>query len=246
MNLPTPYYDRDGIAIYNCDNRLILPQLKADLLLTDPPYGIGAARASFIGGRKTASTKGITRGKIIQPRRYGDDSWDDATPSQWIFDLMRENTQYQIIWGANYFDLPPSRCFLVWDKQNGTNDFADCELAWTNLDKAVRLIQHKWNGFIQQAGHREERCHPTQKPLRVAEWCIEQTPKTVQSILDPYCGSGTFLVAAKKHGKTAIGIEQSEEYCRIAVERIEKTQRLLFEAPITHHEVIPTEHFSLL
>lgn len=243
MNLPEPYYDKDGITLYCCDNRLILPALKADLLLTDPPYGIGASRAKGFGHGRKNTLSGFLKGKApVQARDYGDSDWDDAPPSQWIIDLMRENTKHQIIWGGNYFDLPPSRCYLVWNKLNGTNHFADCELAWTNFDKAVRMIDHKWNGFIQQAGHKEHRWHPTQKPLRVAEWCISHAPESVETILDPYSGSGTFLVAAKRAGKKAVGIELSKDYCKVTVDRLEQTPLPLFtETPAEECPALDTD-----
>jgi DNA modification methylase len=99
---------------------------------------------------------------------------------------------------------------------NGSNDFADCELAWTNLPQAVRLKNHQWNGMIRVG--KENRFHPTQKPRDVMRWCIEFT--TGIAILDPFMGSGTTLVAAKALGRNAIGIEIEEEYCKIAVDRL--------------------------
>jgi DNA modification methylase len=107
---------------------------------------------------------------------------------------------------------------LVWDKLNGENDFADCELAWTNLPKAVRRIQHLWNGMIRK--DHEPRFHPTQKPLRVVTWALAQAPDDCRLICDPYMGSGTVLRAAKELGRRAIGVEREEAHCHTAKLRL--------------------------
>ena len=206
--VPQPFYDVDGITIYCGDNRQILPMLDdADLLCTDPPYGIGADNRKRI----------LSRGKLAAPKDYGESNWDSQPPDEWLMHLCRAKTRNQIIWGGNYFGLPASSCWLVWDKLNGENDFADCELAWTNLPKAVRRIVHLWNGMLRKDG--EERYHPTQKPLDVMSWCLRQVPDA-KTVLDPWMGSGTTLVAAKLMGLRAIGIEANETYCKTAVARL--------------------------
>lgn len=207
-----PYYEADGITIYHGDNRDVLPQLgKFDLLLTDPPYGIGADNRKRI----------LSRSNAASAKDYGESDWDNEPPSKETLDRAISLAKYQIIWGGNYFHVPPSKCWLVWDKQN-TGDFADCELAWTNLDKAVRIIRHLWNGMIRKG--QEERFHPTQKPLDVMSWCLGHVPEA-QTVLDPFMGSGTTLVAAKQRGLKAVGIEIEEEYCEMAVKRL--AQRVL-------------------
>lgn len=124
----------------------------------------------------------------------------------------------------NYYDLPPTSCWLVWDKLNGNSDFADCELAWTNLPKAVRRIRFLWNGCMRR--ERDiDREHPTQKPVDVMKWCIEHLPTPNTTILDPFMGSGTTLVAAQKLGRTGIGIEREPKYFDIACRRIEQAMR---------------------
>ena len=222
MTLPKPYYhdERAGITIYNADCREILPFLpKVDLVLTDPPYGIGA-------DRNLRANK--QHGKAVAPSKdYGIGNWDTQAPPRWLFDMVTDFSQWQIFWGGNYFGLPPSKCWLVWDKDNGDNGYADCELAWTNLDKAVRKIKHRWMGMLQEdMKNKEERYHPTQKPLPVMAWAIEQAPAECQTILDPFMGSGTTLRAAKDLGRKAIGIEIEEKYCEIAVKRL--AQEVLF------------------
>ena len=209
-----PYYEdaAAGIVIYHGDCREILPMLEpVDLVLTDPPYGIGEARG-----------KNKSRGQLAKPKDYGVAAWDDAPPARWMFDWLMEISQHQIIFGGNFFGLPASSCWLVWDKDN-SGDFADCELAWTNLKKAVRKLQWRWNGMLQEnMGKKEFREHPTQKPLEVMKWAIEQAPSDCQTILDPFMGSGTTLRAAKDLGRKCIGIEIEEKYCEIAVRRLQQ------------------------
>jgi len=148
---------------------------------------------------------------------YGCSEWDSQPPSADDIEHLRRISRWQMIWGGNYFHLPPSSCWLVWDKVNGANDFADCELAWTNLEKAVRKYEYQWHGMLRQ--NPEKRFHPTQKPLALMQWCLTHTPKA-QSLLDPYMGSGTALVAAKLAGMTAVGCDREERYCAIAAERL--------------------------
>lgn len=213
----------EGVELWCGDMLDILPTLgEFDACVTDPPYGIGE------NDRKVAS-----RGKLATPKDYGAFDWDSAPASAACVDAMRACSRHQIIFGGNYFDLPPSSCWLVWDKQNGDNDFADCELAWTNLRKAVRRIYWRWNGMIRK-GH-EDREHPTQKPLGVMLWCIDQLPADVGTILDPFMGSGTTGVAAIKRGKAFYGIEREPKYFDIACRRISealKAPDMFVQAPV--------------
>lgn len=204
----TPYYEADGIAIYCGDCAEIAPTLgRFDLLCTDPPYGIGEA------GNDNAS-----RSKLAKSRDYGSATWDDAPPSEALLADIRSRSQWQCIFGGNYFALPPSSCWLIWDKENGANDFADAELAWTNYERAVRIKRHQWHGMLRVG--KEPRFHPTQKPLAVMSWAISLCPERPTSILDPFMGSGTTLVAAKNLGIRAVGIEREVKYCEIAVRRL--------------------------
>jgi DNA modification methylase len=134
---------------------------------------------------------------------------------------MRAKATHQIIFGGNYLELPPATCWLVWGKDNGENDFADCELAWTNLPRAVRRKRHRWAGMLQEdMAHKEPRVHPTQKPLAVMAWALSLAPADAVTVLDPFMGSGTTLVAARNAGKQAIGIEREERFCEEAVRRL--------------------------
>lgn len=208
-----------GAATLYCgDCREILPTLgTVDAIVTDPPYGIGEAAG-----------KNKSRGNLGIAKDYGNDNWDKEPPDDSVFDLIRMKSRNQIIFGGNYFQLPPSSCWLVWDKDNGGSDFADAELAWTNLNKAVRLKKWRWNGMLQEnMKDKEIREHPTQKPVPIMKWCISHLPikDGLMRICDPYMGSGTTGIAAVQMGFSFIGIEQLEKYFDIACRRIEQAQK---------------------
>lgn len=187
----------------------VLPLInQVDAVITDPPYGINE------NSKKVAS-----RGNMAAPKDYGHFDWDKSPPKDELIELIRQKAKYQAFFGGNYFSLPPTSCWLVWDKLNGDNDFADCELAWTNWPKAVRRLQWRWNGMIRQGN--EERYHPTQKPLEVMKWVIDLCPKA-DTIFDPFMGSGTTGVAAIQMGRKFIGIEREPKYFDIACKRIEQ------------------------
>lgn len=195
-------------TLYLGDCRDILPTLsRVDLVCTDPPYGIGEAAG-----------KAKTRGKLAAAIDYGNDDWDNAPIPPEVMAMVRDAGRWQVIFGGNYYDCPAAKCWLVWDKVNGANDFADCELAWTNLPKAVRLIRYMWNGMLREPGA-QRGDHPTQKPLEVMRWAISHAP-TSETILDPFMGSGTTGVAAVQAGKAFIGIEREERYFEAACRRI--------------------------
>jgi DNA modification methylase len=201
-------------TLYLGDCLEILPTLdKVDAVITDPPYGIKEARG-----------KNKSRGLLAVSKDYGYSEWDDKPCSDEQIKAMMRASEIQVIFGGNYFNLPPSSCWLVWDKQNGNTDFADCELAWTNMDKAVRKIEWMWHGMLRK-GKDTERFHPTQKPIEVMEWCVQQCKNIPQTILDPFMGSGTTGVACMNLGRKFIGIEIEPKYFDIACERIEQSQK---------------------
>src|SRR5687767_10479653 len=171
-------------TLYLGDCREILPTLgRVDAIVTDPPYGIGESAAKVRSrGRSSARVKRVT---ITD---YGDFDWDREPAPDWLIGQLRAMSNWQIIFGGNFFDLPPSSCWLVWDKKN-SGDFADCELAWTNMPKAVRRIEWLWNGCIRKGSDVRE--HPTQKPLGVMAWALDQLPGDVATVCDPFMGSGT-------------------------------------------------------
>ena len=216
-----PYYEAGGMTIYHGDCRDVLPTLDVvDLVLTDPPYGIGEAA----GKNKSRSKPFGGTGKTIFATNYGTETWDDAAIADDLIAAVIAAGRYAAIFGGNYYALPAASCFLVWDKVNYSSDFADVEIAWTNYGTAARLKAHQWNGMIRVG--RETRYHPTQKPRDVMRWAIELCPKMPTSILDPFMGSGTTLRAAKDLGVKAIGIEIEEKYCEIAANRL--AQEVLF------------------
>lgn len=187
-----------------------------DLLLTDPPYGIGADKGQQ--GRANRQD-----GKALAPsREYLKSDWD-IRPAQEAIALARRLARWHVIFGGNFYDLPPARCWLVWDKDNGTNDYADCEIAWTNLAKPIRKLSYRWHGMLTEPGcPKEYRDHPTQKPEPVMRWALMQAPQDVRTVLDPFMGSGTTLVACKRLGRACVGIERDERYCEIAATRLQQ------------------------
>lgn len=206
-----PYYQDSAVTIYHGDCRQIVPVLgKFDLLLTDPPYGIDAGNRKRIASRANAAAA----------RDYGDNEWDLKPAESSLIDELVAKAEHSIIWGGNYFRVAPSAGWLVWDKQN-TGDFADGELAWTNLDMAVRIFRLMWNGMLRAGESRGvPRVHPTQKPVELMRWCLQFVPES-RTILDPFMGSGTTLRASKDLNKLhCIGIELEERYCEIAAKRM--------------------------
>lgn len=183
-----------------------------DLVITDPPYGIGIAKAGKVGG-------GSVRGKT---KKFKPSSWDEFTPSQAYFDEIRRVSTNQIIFGGNYFanKLSNSRCWLVWFKRDGlpTRTFADAELAWTSFDSNTRVFSLRWDGFIRDSKN-DRFNHPTQKPTELLKWCIAQFKLEGQTILDPFMGTGSTLIAAQEMGCDCTGIEINQEYIDIASNR---------------------------
>jgi DNA modification methylase len=201
-------------TLYCADCREVLPTLgKVDAVVTDPPYGIGEAAG-----------KNASRSNLAAAKDYGVEVWDDRPVDDATMALVRASGRHAIIFGGNYYDAPASSCWLVWDKVNGENDFADCELAWTNLPKAVRRIRYMWNGMLR-ANKEPRGDHPTQKPVGVMEWAIGHLPETAYTILDPFMGSGTTGVACAKLGRKFIGIEREPHYFDIACRRIADAYR---------------------
>lgn len=181
-------------VLYHADCREVLSEIgRVDAVVTDPPYGIGESAAK--------NRTRINVSKRIAPTDYGDDAWDAEPCPVEMLDWMLRASRWQIIFGGNYFPLPPTSCWLIWDKEN-TGDFADAEMAWTNLPKATRLIRWMWNGMLRKGG--EERFHLTQKPLGVMAWALTHLPAQAQLICDPFMGSGTTGVAVVQGGGAAL------------------------------------------
>lgn len=190
----------------------LLDGAKIDLVFTDPPYGI-----SIVGSNGHVGGGGLAKVNTYAPIA-GDDTIDVAIEAIHIIKTL--GAKVEIIWGGNYYanHLNNSSCWIVWDKQN-TGNFADCELAWTNQDTAVRMFSHMWNGMIKASEHGQKRVHPTQKPVALAEWCIENYGKDCETILDLFGGSGFTLIASEKKDKSSFTMELSPHYCDVIINR---------------------------
>lgn len=195
-----------------------LPDKSVDLVLTDPPYGIGISGP--VGG-------GSVRGKVKDCKKS---DWDNAIPSKEYFEQIFRVSKNQIIWGGNYFieNLKNSRCFLVWYKRDGlpVRTFADAELAWTSFDKNAKVYNIRWDGFIRDSKEPKE-LHPTQKPLKLFEMCIEDFTEENDLVLDCFSGSGTTAVACHNLKRRFICIEKDKDYYEASVKRLEEEQKQL-------------------
>jgi site-specific DNA-methyltransferase (adenine-specific) len=215
-----PYYKNELTTIYNGDCLEVMKQYDDnhfDLCLTDPPYGVGIG--AKVGGEKLAAVTD-----------YGDfNDWDNFIPSKEHFDELIRISKHQIIFGGNYFieNLTNSSCWLVWDKDN-TGNFADCELAWTNFNTAVRKYKFTWNGMIQEDMHmKEKRYHPTQKPIELFVDILKDYTKENDKVIDCFGGSGTTSIACEKLGLQNVIIEKKPQYCEIIKDRLSKLQMRL-------------------
>ena len=176
-----------------------IPDKSVDAVITDPPYGIGIASNPF-------------------RQKFEKQAWDNAPASQKMIDEIQRVSRYQIIWGGNYFDLRPSKGFIVWDKCQPVNFSSSmCEQAWTNLNKPAKLFRMDVKSYAKE--------HPTQKPIDLIKFCIAFLPDEVVTILDPFMGSGTTGVACVQTGRNFIGIEIDEVYFKIAEKRIRDAQQ---------------------
>lgn len=199
-----------------------LPDKCVDLVLTDPPYGIGY-------DKKATRYNGTFQGNGLAKRgTYHFADWDSKTPDKEIFDEIIRISKNQIIFGGNYIAnmLENTRCWLVWDKKTGTNNWADCELAWTSFDKPVKKYEYLWNGMLQEnMKEKEIRIHPTQKPVGLFMKILQDYSKENDLVLDCFSGSGTTAVACHKLKRRFICIEKDPEYWKASCERLEQAQK---------------------
>lgn len=186
-------------TLYLGDCAEILPTLgQFDAVVTDPPYGIG-----------------IASNPVRQKHEKMD--WDNSTPTIDLMDLVLKSGNHAIIWGGNYFNLPPSQGFFIWDKLQPENfSLAMVEMAWTNIKTPAKMFRQSVTSYSKE--------HPTQKPVNLMEWCISYCKET-NTIIDPFMGSGTTGVACVNMKKQFIGIEREQKYFDIACKRIEDAQR---------------------
>lgn len=177
-----------------------VPDKFYDLAIVDPPYGIGESC-----GKNSSRNKGFGAGvsknkKITFSKDYGYKEWDKSPASLEYFKELKRISKHQVIWGANHFiqNIPNanSSCWIVWDKDNGKSDFADCELAYSSFKTAVRMFKFRWNGLLQQdMKNKEIRIHPTQKPVALYKWLLTNYANQGDKILDTHGGSGSIAIA---------------------------------------------------
>lgn len=195
-----------------------------ELAIVDVPYGIGED-----------GLKNHSRGNRAKATKYIPKEWDSKPPDDTYFKELFRVSKNQIIWGANHFisKIPvDSSCWIVWDKQNGDTDFADCELAWTSFKTAVRQFTFRWAGMLQgNMKNKEIRIHPTQKPVALYTWLLNNYAKKGDKILDTHCGSASSLIACHKLGFQYWGFELDPDYYAIATARLEavKAQHSFFD-----------------
>lgn len=186
-----------------------------DLAVVDPPYGIGEDGAS-----------NHSRSKFAKATLYTPKNWDSKAPDKKYFDELMRVSKNQIVWGANHFisRMPyDSSCWIVWDKQNGESDFADCELAWASFNTAVRLFNFRWQGMLQgNMKDKEKRFHPTQKPVKLYDWIFKKYATEGQTILDTHLGSGSSRIAAYKNKLNFVGCEIDKEYFEASDKRFKE------------------------
>lgn len=218
-------YSNDFIELYHCDCMELLKQTPDNyysLALVDPPYGID------INNQSQGKGGGVAR-KIDYTKK----NWDKSAPEIIYFNELRRVSKNQIVWGANHFisRLPfDSSCWIVWDKDNGETDFADCELAWTSFKTAVRRFKWTWAGMRQQnMKNKEERIHPTQKPIALYEWILQNYASEGNLILDTHFGSGSIALAVDKANRLdkmnlhLTACEIDKEYIDRAIKRISES-----------------------
>jgi site-specific DNA-methyltransferase (adenine-specific) len=182
------------------------PDNSIDLVLTDPPYGLNKNSSQGAGKLKNRI---FNQGKISE-------NWDSA-PEKEYFDEIFRVSKNQIIWGGNYFNLPTCRCFLVWDKCQPWQNFSQVEYAWTSFDKPAKLFK-----FDNRIGGK---IHPTQKPLQLFEWCVDNFSNKGDLILDCYSGSGTTAIACHNLKRNFICIEKNKEFYDLSVDRLRQAQK---------------------
>lgn len=209
------------ITITNEDNMELMaryPDKHFDLAIVDPPYGIGED-----------GSKNHSRGKFAISKNYKSFAGNDInSPDIIYFNELKRISKNQIIWGANHFisKIPyDSSCWIVWDKDNGETDFADCELAWASFKTSVRKFKFKWQGMLQEnMKNKEIRIHPTQKPVALYKWLLDKYGKQGDKILDTHLGSGSIAIACHDYGFDLTACELDKEYYEKALDRLSKYQ----------------------
>lgn len=195
-----------GSAVFNMDCIEFMknvPDKFFHLAIVDPPYGIGAGSVNFQSGTRKRPSK-----------FHKQNDWDTSIPAPEYWEQLFRVSKNQIVWGGNYMTefLPPSRCWIFWDKGTGDNSYADGELAWTSFDKVVKKFSKFWSGGNAKEKFDIDRIHPTQKPIQLYEWIIKEFMSEGNLILDTHLGSGGSRIAAHKAGKIFVGTEIDKDY----------------------------------
>lgn len=187
------------------------PDKYFDLAIVDPPYGIGE------DGRKNHTRSNLAKASDYRART----KYDCYKPGAEYFEQLFRVSKNQIIWGANHFgNMPASSAWIIWDKKNGENDFADCELAYSSFGMAARKFEWRWNGMLQQdMKNKEDRIHPNQKPIPLYGWLLKNYAKPGDKILDSHLGSGSSRIAADQMGFDFTGFELDKGYFDASVKR---------------------------
>lgn len=215
----------DKITLYNCDCMEYMkdiPDKYYDLAIVDPPYGIGAPKMSATpcqrknGCNRLNQSSGKLKNRVLNTSNCG---WDDAIPTQEYFNELFRVSKNQIIWGGNYFPLPPSRCIICWDKIQPWENFSQVELAWTSFDSPAQLYR-----FDNRTGGK---IHPTQKPVKLYEWLLKHYAKSTDKILDTHFGSCSIGIACHNFGCSLDACELDEEYFDNAFKRVKTHVRQL-------------------
>ena len=209
----------EKIYIENCDNMLLMaryPDNYFDLAIVDPPYGINIQKMNY-----TQSTKG----GVAKRKDYSSvGNWDSETPTKEYFNELKRVTKNQIIWGGNYFELPLTKSWIIWDKKTEdkySNDFADCEMAWNSFDKPAKIVRYLWSGMLQpDMKYKQKRIHPTEKPYQLYKWILDKYAKPNDKILDTHLGSGSIAIACHDYGFDLTACELDKEYFDKAMQRI--------------------------
>ena len=184
-----------------------MPDKAFDLAIVDPPYGIGAGKGVGRSGRLA-----VAKGKVVGGE------WDNEIPPPEYFEELFRVSKNQIIWGGNYFPLPPSKCFLIWDKGETmyNRKFAECEMAWASFDKAARLFK--------KSPKQDNRIHPTQKPVELYKWILSRFANPGDKILDTHLGSGSIAIVCHDLGFDLTGYEINKDYYDAACKRLKNHQ----------------------
>ena len=195
-----------------------------DLAIVDPPYFKGVANKNFYGA--DISKTGVKR------LSSSSNKWDINIPDINYYIELKRISKHQIIWGCNYYDFHQPCGRIIWDKKNDTSTFSNCEIASTDLINSVKIFRYKWNGMLQEnMRNKEVRIHPTQKPIALYTWLLNNYAKQGDKILDTHVGSASSLIACHKSGFDYVGFELDREYFDMATKRLneEKAQSNLFD-----------------